>query len=132
VVTVPKEEAARILFVDDDPDFVQITRTILSKEGFQVSSAASGDQALQAMQAKQPDLVLLDVMMATTPEGVSVARKMPLDPAPKDVPVIMISSIDSSQCADRLPDEMAVPIDAWISKPVHPDHLLRTVRHFVA
>jgi CheY-like chemotaxis protein len=132
VVEVPKEEAARILVVDDDPDFVQVARTILSKEGFQVSSAASGDQALQAMQAKRPDLVLLDVMMATPLEGVGVARKMSLDPALKDVPVVMISSIDSSQYADRLPDDMAIPIDAWISKPVGPEHLLRTVRRFLA
>jgi formate transporter len=132
VVEVPKEEAARILIVDDDPDFVQVARTILSKEGFQVSSAASGDQALQAMQAKRPDLVLLDVMMATPLEGVGVASKMSLDPALKDVPVVMISSIDSSQYADRLPDDMAIPIDAWISKPVSPEHLLRTVRRFMA
>jgi CheY-like chemotaxis protein len=131
VVEVAKEAPLRILVVDDDPDFVEVTRTILTKEGFQVSSAASGDQALQAMQTQKPDMVLLDVMMATPLEGVSVARRMAHDPALKTVPVIMISSIDSSEYASRLPDDMAIPIDAWISKPVSPEQLLRTVRRFL-
>jgi hypothetical protein len=44
----------------------------------------------------------------------------------------MISSIDSSQHADLLPDDMHIPTDAWISKPVDPDDLLRTIRRFLA
>ena len=132
VVEVVKEAAVKILVVDDDPDFVEITRTVLTKEGFQVSTAASGDQALQAMKASRPDLVLLDVMMATPLDGVNVARQMTGDAALRDIPVIMISSIDSSQYAGRLPDDMHIPIDAWISKPVNPDQLLRTIRRFMA
>jgi len=42
----------------------------------------------------------------------------------------MISSIDSSQYAASLPDDVHLPIDAWISKPVKPEHLLSTVRRF--
>jgi formate transporter len=132
VVEVPKEEAANILVVDDDPDFVLINRMILEAEGYEVLEATNGSDALEIIRQQRPDLVLLDVMMATPLEGVGVARKMSLDPALKDVPVVMISSIDSSQYADRLPDDMAIPIDAWISKPVNPDHLLRTVRRFMA
>jgi formate transporter len=132
VVTVVKERAIQILVVDDDPDFVQVARTILTKEGYQVSSAASGDQALDAMKAKRPDLVLLDVMMSTPLDGVNLARKIALDVALKTIPIIMISSIDSSEYADQLPDSLHIPIDAWISKPVSPDHLLRTVQRFLA
>jgi len=130
VVEVPKAVPASILVVDDDPDFVEITRTILSKEGYKVSSASTGDQALQMMKEKRPDLVLLDVMMTTPLEGVQVARKMSADPALKEIPVVMISSIDSSQYAASLPDDVHLPIDAWISKPVKPEHLLSTVRRF--
>jgi formate transporter len=132
VVEVVKEKAVKILVVDDDPDFVQITRTVLTREGFQVSSAASGDEALQAMKAARPDLVLLDVMMATPLDGVNVARKMTGDAALRDIPVVMISSIESSEYAGRLPDDMHIPIDAWISKPVNPEQLLRTIRRFLA
>jgi formate transporter len=131
VVKVVAEALVNILVVDDDPDFVEITRTILTKEGYKVASAASGDLALQAMKQERPDLVLLDVMMATPLEGVGVAQKMVGDPALKTIPVIMISSIDSSQYRDALPDDLHIPIDAWISKPVDPGHLLKTIRRFL-
>jgi formate transporter len=131
VAEVAKEEAVSILVVDDDPDFVEVARTILTKEGFKVSAASNGDQALQNMKEKRPDLVLLDVMMTTPLEGVQVARKMSTDPALQEIPVIMVSSIDSSQYAEALPDDVHLPIDAWISKPVQPEHLLTTVQRFV-
>ena len=131
VVEVRKEVPVSVLVVDDDPDFVQITRSILTKEGYKVASASSGDSALQAMKANRPDLVLLDVMMTTPLEGIGVARKMASDPALKEIPIVMISSIDSSQYASSVPDDLQIPIDAWISKPVKPDHLLSTVRRFL-
>jgi CheY-like chemotaxis protein len=84
------------------------------------------------MKVERPDLVLLDVMMATPLDGVYVSRKMAADPALKTIPVVMVSSIDSSKHAALLPDDMHIPIDAWISKPVDPDHLLRTIRRFLA
>jgi len=121
-----------ILVVDDDPDFVEITRMILTKEGYNVTSAANGEQAIRAMKAERPDLVLLDVMMASPLDGVQVSHKMAADPALKTIPVVMISSIDSSKHAALLPDDMHIPIDVWISKPVDPDHLLKTIRRFLA
>jgi formate transporter len=122
----------QILVVDDDPDFVEITRTILRKEGYQVASASNGDEAFRAMKQQRPDLVLLDVMMASPLDGVNLSGKMARDSELKAIPIIMISSIDSSQHADLLPDDVHIPIDAWISKPVNPEHLLKTVRRFLA
>jgi formate transporter len=132
IMVVKPGVPARILVVDDDPDFVEVTRMILTKEGYSVVSAANGDQALQTMKVERPDLVLLDVMMATPLEGVSVAREMVGDSDLKAVPIVMVSSIDSSKHAGLLPDDMHIPTDAWISKPVDPDHLLRTIRRFLA
>jgi formate/nitrite transporter len=132
VVEVKPGVAPRILVVDDDLDFVELTSMILTKEGYSVTSAANGEQALQTMEEERPDLVLLDVMMATPLEGVSVARKMAADADLKAVPIIMISSIDSSRHAALLPDDLHIPTDAWISKPVDPDHLLRTIQRFLA
>jgi DNA-binding response OmpR family regulator len=84
------------------------------------------------MMEEKPDIVLLDVMMSTTLEGVDLSRKMAADSKLKDVPIIMISSIDSTWHAGNLPDNIHIPIDAWISKPVRPDHLLRTVKRFIS
>jgi len=132
VVAVKPGVKPAILVVDDDPDFVEITRMILTKEGYNVTSAANGEQAIRAMKAERPDLVLLDVMMASPLDGVQVSHKMAADPALKTIPVVMISSIDSSKHAALLPDDMHIPIDVWISKPVDPDHLLKTIRRFLA
>lgn len=124
--------APKILVVDDDRDFVDLTRIILSKAGYQVMSATDGRQALQMMREERPDLILLDVMMATPLEGVEVSREIAADPVLKSVPVVMVSSIDSSQYAGLLPDDLHIPVDAWIGKPIDPDHLLRTVRRFIS
>ena len=133
VVAVKKEKRApHILVVDDDPDFVEVTTIILEKEGFQVSTAYNGKEAWQLMLQQKPDMALLDVMMSTTLEGVDLARRMAADPKLKDIPIIMISSIDSTYHAGKLPDSIQLPIDAWLSKPVSPEVLLRTIRRFLA
>ena len=132
VVEVKKAKAVpSILVVDDDPDFVEIIGTVLKKENYNVASAADGTQAWEAMKKKKPDIVLLDVMMSTTLEGVDVSRRMAADPVLRDVPIIMISSIDSSWHAGKLPDNIHLPIDAWISKPVNPEHLIKTIQRFL-
>jgi CheY-like chemotaxis protein len=122
---------SKILVVDDDPDFLMICRSILETEGYQVLEAINGSKALEVMHQDKPDLVLLDVMMSTTLEGVDVSKEMEADPNLKDVPVVMISSIATSEYASEFPDNERIPIEAWISKPIHPEVLLRTVRRFV-
>lgn len=133
VVEVKKQKRVpHILVVDDDPDFVEVTSMILDKEGYKLSTAYNGKEAWAQMSQKKPDMVLLDVMMSTTLEGVDLARRMAGDAKLKDVPIIMISSIDSTYHAGKLPDNIHIPIDAWLSKPVNPELLLRTVRRFLA
>jgi formate transporter len=133
-VSAPASQPAplNVLVVDDDPDFVLATRYVLADQGYKVTTACNAAEALQAMQVHKPDLVLLDVMMDTPLEGASLARKLAQDAGLAKIPVIMISSIDSSEHARRLPDDSQIPIDAWISKPLDPDHLLRTVQRFLS
>ena len=122
---------SKILIVDDDPDFLLINRAILESEGYEVLEAANGSEALEIMRQDRPDLVLLDVMMSTTLEGVDVSREIESDPDLKDVPIVMISSIATSEYAAEFPDDERIPIAGWISKPIQPAVLLRTVRRFV-
>lgn len=118
---------AMILIADDDPDFVQIMSTILESEGYEVVSAKDGDGALLAMRQGGVDLVLLDVMMASVLDGVGVAHEMQGDPALKDIPIIMVSSIVSTPHASMFPTDEYVPMDAWITKPVQPNDLLQKI-----
>jgi CheY-like chemotaxis protein len=122
---------ALILIVDDDPDFQHIGRTILEANGYEVLAAGNGQAALEIMQELTPDLVLLDVMMSTTLEGVDISKAMEANDLLKDVPVIMISSIATTEYASEFPDEERIPIDAWLSKPIQPKVLLGTVRRFL-
>ncbi len=122
---------SRILVVDDDPDFVEITRTVLEGNGYEVEAAADGEQALQAMRADPPDLVLLDVMMSTLLDGLNVSHVMNEDPVLSRVPIVMVSSITDSPSAGMFPTDEYIPIDAWISKPVQPDDLLTKIAQLV-
>lgn len=121
----------KILITDDDPDFVEIISMILKREGYEVESAASGDEALAKMRASRPDALLLDVMMSTVLDGVNVSFEMAQDPLLQSVPIIMISSIPDSPNADQFPTDEYVPISAWITKPVRAESLLKTVKKFV-
>ena len=117
----------RVLVIDDDPDFGEITRLILQSRGYNVETAANASIGLDLMRKNPPDLVLLDVMMAGILDGIYVARTMREDAALSRIPIIMISSITSSPMADRFPTDEYLPIDTWISKPVQPEDLLRKV-----
>jgi two-component system sensor histidine kinase/response regulator len=122
---------ARILVVDDDPDFVEIVRMILQAEGYSVDTASNGSMALRMVQESPPDLVLLDVMMAGVLDGVHVAHEISENAALHGIPLIMISSIINSPMADMFPTDEYIPIDDWISKPVQPEDLIRKVGRLI-
>ena len=88
------ESKGVILVVDDTPANLLLLSQMLTQHGYKTRAANSGVHALAAIQANPPDLVLLDVMMSTTLEGVDLSRKMAADSGLKDIPIIMISSID--------------------------------------
>jgi CheY-like chemotaxis protein len=123
---------SKILVVDDDVDFQVIMRRILESEGYEVAIAENGDRALEMVrQEEPPNIVLLDIMMATTLEGVDVAREMKGDPALEHVPIIMISSIATSPHAAEFPVDEHIPTEGWITKPVQRAVLLKMLERFL-
>ncbi len=118
---------AKILVVDDDPDFVKVASKVLEKAGYTVASAANGAKALQSMRNDKPDLVLLDIMMSYILDGLDVSREMAEDPALKDVPVIMVTSLTGVKASGLLPTDEYVAVDEWLTKPVEPDQMLARV-----
>lgn len=122
---------AKILIADDDPDFVEVMRTILASEGYDIVSAKDGNEALRIMREDGVDLILLDIMMASILDGVSVAHEMQKHPALKRIPIVMISSIISSPHASMFPTDEYIPMDVWITKPVQPDDLLQKIASLI-
>ena len=119
--------SAKILVVDDDPDFVEIMRTILEANDYQVVTAANGEQALSQVKAQRPDLMLLDIMMSSVLDGLNVSEQLALDPEARFMPVIMVSSIAETPYAHVFPMGEQPHMDAWMSKPVDPKVLLAKV-----
>lgn len=118
---------AKVLVVDDDPDFVKITTKVLEKAGHEVVSASNGAKALQVMRQNTPDVVLLDIMMSYILDGLDVSREMAEDPTLKDIPVIMVTSLTGVQGSGMFPTDEYIPVDEWLSKPVDPETLLARV-----
>lgn len=122
---------AKILVVDDDPDFVEVTRIILENNNYEVVSASDGDEAIEQMKKESPDLVLLDIMMSQPLDGVEVSRRMLDDSNLRKVPVIVVSSITDSPHLAKFPSDEYLPLDDWISKPVQPAILLEKVKKYL-
>ncbi|MFH1085829.1 MAG: response regulator, partial [Chloroflexota bacterium] len=127
----PDPTRPRILVVDDDPDFVEVTRLVLEAERFDVRSAASGAEALTSMLAAPPDLVILDVMMDGVLDGWDASGRIRANPRLRQTPILVVSSITSSDYIGLLPTDEDHLIDNFISKPVPPGKLLAEVKRLL-
>jgi DNA-binding response OmpR family regulator len=102
----------RILLVDDDPNLLVVLAEQLRDDGFEVSTARDGQEALRRLEAGWPDLILLDLMMPKV-DGLALAREIK---AAADLPIIVLSAIDTADSKARLLDEVA---EDYVSKPYH-------------
>jgi len=113
----------RILIVDDDADFVASTSALLTAQGYEVSTAASGKEGLDKLLADHPDLVLLDIMMEDDWAGYAVNEAVKFGEryaCVRHVPIMMVSSIPVDP-ATRF--KMAGEVDmitpnAYLTKPL--------------
>jgi CheY-like chemotaxis protein len=123
----------RILIVDDDRDFVDALRTLLSGSGYEVLVAYDGRDGLRQARRERPDLIMVDVMMDERTEGFFAVQQLRRATETASTPIFLISAV-----YERLP-EFGVPPDprwtghdAFIAKPVDPEALLRQVREALA
>lgn len=114
----------RILVVDDDRNLRKIIQTNLELAGYDVATAASGDEALSTLDSMQPDLVVLDVMMPMM-DGYEVARRIRRHPANTHVPIIMLTA--KAEVEDKLAGFEA-GVDDYMTKPFGPQELLARVK----
>jgi two-component system, OmpR family, phosphate regulon response regulator PhoB len=109
----------RILVVEDEPDIRELTRLSLAREGYEVETAATGDEALACLRRSRPDLVVLDLMLPDRP-GTDVCRTIRTTPELADVPVIMLTA--RSDEVDRVVG-FELGADDYVTKPFSPREL---------
>jgi two-component system phosphate regulon response regulator PhoB len=103
----------RVLVVDDEEDLLELLRFNLSKEGYQVSCAASGGDALKSVRADVPDVILLDLMLPDM-DGLEVARHLRKDPDTRNIPIVMLTA--KGEEADIVTG-LELGADDYITKP---------------
>jgi CheY-like chemotaxis protein len=121
----------KILIVDDDPDFVEATRMVLEANDYAVASAANGTQGFRKLAEEKPDLVILDVIMSTVLDGLSMTRKMSENQEFKDVPILMVTSIANTDYAALFPTDEYISISGFLTKPISTEQLLSQVQRLL-
>ena len=116
-----------VLIVDDSPTERQVAMTLLQKEGYAVTTAVDGEDALEKIAADQPPLIVLDIVLPKM-NGYQVLRALKSSPETRNIKVILVSS--KNQDADRFWG-LKQGADDYITKP-YPDAALLTAvaRHF--
>lgn len=117
----------RILLIEDEPNIIEAIRYILSRDGFAVDTHSDGSTALQAVAAKSPDMVILDVMLPNK-SGFEILRDLRSETATEDLPVLMLTA--RGQKKDR---EMAERFGAsqFMTKPFSNSEMLKSVRELL-
>jgi DNA-binding response OmpR family regulator len=114
----------RILIVEDDPDIAQLVARYLEKAGFSPELAVSGREALQAISAAAPDLVILDLMLPQV-DGLEVCRILRRDASTSSIPLIMLTA--RAEESDRIVG-LELGADDYLAKPFSPNELVARVR----
>jgi two-component system alkaline phosphatase synthesis response regulator PhoP len=114
----------RILVVDDEEDILELVRYNLAKEGYRVTSALTGEDALNKARSETFDLIVLDLMLPGI-DGLEVAKRLKKSPKTEQVPIVMLSA--KGEEADIVTG-LELGADDYITKPFSPRIMLARVR----
>ena len=120
-----------VLIVDDEPDVCSILRVVLEKRGVAVRTANDGREALDEIDRRRPDLIVLDLKMPRL-NGYQVFAQLRSDPSRRNIPIIVVTGL--TQESDRNDEEWArrMEADGFLTKPFDIDDLGRRVDELVA
>ena len=121
------EKGAKILLVDDDPDFVSATKIVLETK-YEVVVASEGEEGIKKAREENPDLIILDVIMPVK-DGFSAAEQLKKDPQLSEIPIIMLTSYSQQKGNTNIPVSKGMTLEAedYVDKPVKPEELLKRV-----
>jgi two-component system alkaline phosphatase synthesis response regulator PhoP len=114
----------KILIVDDEQNIVISLEFLMKREGYEVSIANDGEEAMARIRSEQPDLVLLDVMMPKK-SGFEVCQEIKSDPVLKAVRILMLTAKGRDT---EVAKGLAMGADAYMTKPFSTKELVEKVR----
>ena len=113
----------KILVVDDEVYILHILDFSLGAEGFDVITAADGEQALSRARSERPDLIVMDIMMPRL-DGYETCQRLKSDPATKHIPVLLLTARGREEDRKR---GMEAGADDYMTKPFSPNKLISRV-----
>ena len=122
-----------VLIVDDDPDLVETVCMMLEDKGYEVGKAYDGVEGEEAIKERQPDLLVLDVMMPRK-DGYQLCAELKADSATKDIPVILLTAVGEAVPTTSYTHAQGMSTEAeeYIPKPVDSETLVEAVESFFA
>lgn len=122
---LPPESDTHVLIVDDNLQNLELLQAYLEETDSSIALARDGLEALTEVEKRQPDLILLDVMMPRM-SGYQVCSKLKADPATRDIPIIMVTALNEISDVERAIVDSGA--DDFLTKPVNKLELITRVR----
>ncbi|MFH1139222.1 MAG: response regulator [Pseudomonadota bacterium] len=122
-----------ILIIDDDRDLVNSIGIILESQDYETSAAYNGKEGFTKIQERIPDLIILDVMMATDTEGFDLAFKLQRNPEYSGIPILMVTALPQKM-VEMGPEKFQHilgenwPVTEFLEKPIDPERLLAAAK----
>lgn len=123
------------MIVDDDPDYINVVKTILEREQYTVVTAGDKTEGMEKIRTEKPDLAILDVMMNAWQDGFEMSRQLKKDPQFKNMPVLMLTAVENRTgigFKSTAGDPTWLPVDVFLDKPVEPEVLLSEVKKLLS
>jgi CheY-like chemotaxis protein len=124
--------AKYVLIVDDDPDLVETVSMILESKGYEVGKAYDGIEGEEAVKKRQPDVLVLDVMMPRK-NGYQLCKELKANPATRGIPVVLLTAVGEAVPTTTYShaEGMAVEAEDFIPKPVDAATLVEAVERLL-
>lgn len=124
-----EETVRRIVYIEDEPEMIDLVRLILSRKHYEVTGASGGREGLEIIRALLPDAVLLDLMMPDM-DGWEVFHQLKAAEATRNIPVIVVTA--KAQSIDKVLGLHIAKVDDYISKPFSPKDLVDSLEKVLA
>jgi CheY-like chemotaxis protein len=117
----------RILIVEDSDAIRRMIEALVTARGFQVTAVSNGVKGLEAAATNPPDVVLLDLNLPGTYDGLEVCRRLRAEPATRSTPIVIITAMADAESKQRA---VEAGCTAYYTKPFSPTALLKEISSF--